>query len=118
MSCTSYAGVSGWPPAPGASRFLLLDEPTSSLDLRHQSLLLGVLRDFAADGGGVLLIPHDLNLAAAVADRIALMQRGRLVAHGTPDEVLTPHRISRVYDVPAQVQRDPLNGRLRVSAGV
>ena len=61
---------------------------------------------------------HELNLAAAVAYRIALMQQGRIVTQGKPDEVLTSQRISGVYDVEARVQRDALNGRLQVTAAI
>jgi iron complex transport system ATP-binding protein len=105
-----------WGGAEPAARFLLLDEPTASLDLRHQAALLGIVRDFAEGGGGVLMILHDLNLAAAIADRIALMRAGRVVATGTPCEVVTRERIESVYEVAARVERDPLTGRPRVWA--
>jgi iron complex transport system ATP-binding protein len=105
-----------WGPADPDARFLLLDEPTASLDLGHQAALLGIVREFADRGGGVLMILHDLNLAAAVADRIALLRAGRVVATGTPSEVVTRERVEHVYQVAARVERDPLTGRPRVWA--
>ncbi|WP_033342125.1 ABC transporter ATP-binding protein [Catenuloplanes japonicus] len=79
---------------------LLLDEPTNHLDLRHRLDLFRRLR-----GGGLTVVAalHDLDLAAAFCDRIALLHEGRLVACGTPAEVLTPALIRRVYRVDADV---------------
>ncbi|MEM9781244.1 MAG: heme ABC transporter ATP-binding protein [Pseudomonadota bacterium] len=90
-------------------RWLLLDEPTASLDLRHQQAVLRAARDAAAEGAGVLVILHDLTLAAAIADRIAVMDRGRLVAEGTVDEVMTPERLSPVYGIDIAVT-EPVPG--------
>lgn len=83
----------------GAGRWLLLDEPTASLDLAHQGAVLRAARAEAADGAGVLAVLHDLSLAAAMADRVALLDRGRLVAEGAPDEVLTEAVLGPVYGV-------------------
>ncbi|MEM9013329.1 MAG: heme ABC transporter ATP-binding protein [Pseudomonadota bacterium] len=83
----------------GAGRWLLLDEPTASLDLAHQGAVLRAARAVAADGVGVLAVLHDLTLAAAMADRIALMQTGSIVALGPPEEVLAPATLSPVYGV-------------------
>lgn len=82
-----------------AGRWLLLDEPTSSLDLAHQKLVLEVAVRLARDGCGVLVVLHDLNLAARFADRAALLAEGRLVAVGAPEEVLSPERVGEVYGV-------------------
>ena len=90
---------------PGAC--LLLDEPTASLDLSHQQVTLGQARDFAAAGGSVLVILHDLNLAARYADRILLLHRGEMAALGQPWEVLQAERIADVFGVQVQVEQHP-----------
>ncbi|MEW9836018.1 heme ABC transporter ATP-binding protein [Mesorhizobium marinum] len=88
-----------WAPVVGdAARYLLLDEPISSLDIRHQLIIMNLARDFAARGGGVVAILHDLNLTAMFADRIVMMHRGRLAAAGAPREVLRDDLISRVFE--------------------
>jgi iron complex transport system ATP-binding protein len=86
---------------------VLLDEPTAALDLRHQEDVLGVARDLAAAGRAVVIVLHDLSLAGAVADRVALLAEGSLVAIGAPREVLTASALSRVYGVDVEViERD------------
>ncbi|MEW1862871.1 ABC transporter ATP-binding protein [Streptomyces sp. NBC_00669] len=96
---------------------LLLDEPTTYLDLRYQVELLDLIRDLADDHGiAVGVVLHDLDQAAAVADRIALLHDGRIVADGTPDEVLTPERLTEVYGIRINVDTDPATGRLRTRA--
>jgi iron complex transport system ATP-binding protein len=80
-----------------APRFLLLDEPTASLDLAQQHRVLRLVRHFAQRGWGVLTILHDLHLAAAYADRLALLAGGRLLAHGTVRDVLQPALIEAAY---------------------
>jgi iron complex transport system ATP-binding protein len=82
---------------------LLLDEPTSSLDLRHQELIMRIARQLARDGACVIAVLHDLNLAAAYADRIAVLQNGSLVTVGTPDDVLDADLLSRAFDCPLDV---------------
>lgn len=82
---------------------VFLDEPTAALDLRHQEDVLRVARELAEDGRAVVIVIHDLSLAGAVADRVALLSSGRLVAVGTPSEVLTEHRISEVYGLDVRV---------------
>ncbi|MFD9941243.1 ABC transporter ATP-binding protein [Nonomuraea sp. NPDC059023] len=86
------------------SRLLLLDEPTSHLDIRHQLEILRLVRGL---GVATLAALHDLNQAAAYCDRLYLMDAGRVLAGGPPDDVLTPERISQVYGVRA-VQRTQL----------
>jgi len=81
-------------------RALLLDEPNTYLDLRHQVELGQLMRRLARERSlGLLVASHDLNLAAAFADRLVLLQDGAIVAEGTPDVVLDPERIARVYGV-------------------
>jgi iron complex transport system ATP-binding protein len=89
---------------------LLLDEPTAALDLRHQEDVLRLARDRAHAGDAVIVVLHDLNLAAAYADRIALLSEGRIVAQGTPTEVLTAERISDIYAQPVEVLTHPVSG--------
>ncbi|GAA3685884.1 ABC transporter ATP-binding protein [Nonomuraea antimicrobica] len=88
-------------------RVLVLDEPTNHLDVRHQIALLSFLRGC---GLTVLAALHDLNLAAAVCDRIAVLRAGRLVATGTPAEVLTPELIRDVFGVEVTVVEHPRTG--------
>ncbi|WP_315834125.1 heme ABC transporter ATP-binding protein [Bradyrhizobium prioriisuperbiae] len=89
---------------PGA---LLLDEPTSSLDLRHQINLLESARRRAGRGTAVIAVLHDLNLAARFADRIVVLRKGRLVADGTPAETITDQLLKHVFEVDANVGRTP-----------
>ncbi len=91
---------------------LLLDEPTTHLDLKYQLSILDLLRDLAhGDGLAVLLVLHDLNLAAQYADRVALLSQGRLEAIGSVQQVLTSERLSPAYGLPIQVLPHPLHGR-------
>jgi iron complex transport system ATP-binding protein len=93
---------------------LLLDEPTTYLDLRYQIELLDLVRDLADDHGiAVGVVLHDLDQAAAVADRITLLEAGRIVADGRPEEVLTPQRLTAVYGIRIDVDTDPRTGRIR-----
>jgi iron complex transport system ATP-binding protein len=82
---------------------LLLDEPTSSLDWRHQQLCLQKARDLAAGGYTVMVVLHDLNLTAQFADKIILLKNGRLLAAGERDEVLQPDFIHQAYGMETQV---------------
>ncbi|MEU1513910.1 ABC transporter ATP-binding protein [Streptomyces sp. NPDC005811] len=96
---------------------LLLDEPTAYLDLRYQVELLDLTRDLADDHGiAVGVVLHDLDQAAAVADRIALLHAGRIVADGRPEDVLTAERLTETYGIRIDVDTDPSTGRLRTRA--
>jgi iron complex transport system ATP-binding protein len=92
-------------------RYLLLDEPTAALDLKHQLALLKLLRLQVGQGIGVLAILHDLN-QALLADRVAVLAGGKLIALGTPNEVLTPDIVRQAYDVDARIIDLPGGGRL------
>ena len=86
---------------------VLLDEPTAALDLRHQEDVLRIARELAREGRTVVVVLHDLSLAGAYADRVALLDRGRLRALGTPLEVLTEPLIAEVYGLDVEVlERD------------
>ncbi|WP_405799785.1 heme ABC transporter ATP-binding protein [Streptomyces sp. NBC_01506] len=89
---------------------LLLDEPTAALDLRHQELVLRVCRARAAAGDAVVVVLHDLGLAAAHADRAAVLHEGHLVADGPPAEVFDGQLLSRVYRQPVEVFPHPRTG--------
>jgi iron complex transport system ATP-binding protein len=94
----------------------LLDEPTAHMDLGHRLQSWEWLRVWlaAAPDRGCLLVTHDLVLAARFADELVLLARGRVAAHGTPADVLTPARIASVYGVEARVSKDE-DGRLMLS---
>lgn len=87
-----------WDEPVGGNRYLLLDEPTSSLDLAHQHLTLRMARKFAHENTGVLVVLHDLNLAARYADRICLMKSGSVCDTGTPAEILTAANVRKAFD--------------------
>jgi iron complex transport system ATP-binding protein len=79
-------------------RALLLDEPTSALDVRHEMEVFELVRRLAGEGIGTLLVTHHLNLAARYADRVLLLDRGRVVAAGDPAAVLRPETVSSVFE--------------------
>ena len=88
-------------------RYLLLDEPTSNLDIAHQHSTLKIARQFAAENAAVLVILHDLNLAAQYADKILLIKDGKVVSSGSPKTVLTPEIILKTFDVGVDVIEHP-----------
>ena len=94
---------------------LVLDEPTASLDIRHEMAIFRLLRDSADRGMTVLLITHHLNLAARFADRFLLLSRGKLAAEGEAQEVFTEETLSSVYDWPVSVGSDPETGSPQVT---
>jgi iron complex transport system ATP-binding protein len=96
-------------------RALVLDEPTASLDIRHEMSILQLLRTSADRGMTVLLVTHHLDLAARFADRLLLLDQGRVAAEGAADEVLRAEVLERVYGWPVAVGPDPVTGTLRVT---
>jgi iron complex transport system ATP-binding protein len=86
-----------------AAPVLLLDEPTAALDIRHQEVLLGVARAAAGHGAAVVVVLHDLALAAAYADRVCVLSRGTVAADGPPASVLTGELLTEVYEYPVRV---------------
>ena len=100
-----------WQPVLDAQpRYLLLDEPVSSLDIKHQLAIMAIARDFADAGGGVIAVLHDLNLTAMSADRILVMRGGNAVAFGTPAEVLRDEIINPVFECNLRVGVLPKGG--------
>ena len=100
-----------WEPVlEGAPRYLLLDEPVSSLDIKHQIIIMDIARAFAQQGGGVIAILHDLNLTAMYADNVIVMNGGVVAASGSPSEVLTDTLMKRVFECPLRVGALPARG--------
>ena len=90
---------------------MLLDEPTNHLDVSAQIRVLDLLRSLTGEGVTVVTALHDLNLAASYCDRVVLLASGRVVALGTPSEVLTPELVKHVYGVRCEVLTHPTTGR-------
>ena len=102
-----------WEPlADDAPRFLLLDEPTASLDLAHQHDCLRAVAELARRGLGVLVILHDPNLALRYASHVTLLRDGRTLASGAPQDVITAEALEQLYGVPVRLVR--ANGGLPV----
>ena len=93
---------------------LLLDEPTSHLDLNHRLQVLDVVRSLADAGLAVLAVFHDLDMAARYSDRLAVVAGGTVLAQGTPAEVLTRETLSEVFGVAAVIGTDPVTGTVQV----
>jgi len=89
---------------------VLLDEPTTYLDISHQVELLDLMRELAAEGKTVVTVLHDINQACRYADHVAVMHQGRLVADGTPAQVIDADLMQRVFEVQVQIVREPVAG--------
>ena len=89
---------------------LLLDEPSAAFDLAHQLMLIDIVQYISAQGVTVVMVMHDLNLAAKCADQMVFMNCGQCTAVGTVTELLTPELIKEVFSVDAEVVRHPLQG--------
>ncbi len=103
-----------WEAVDDAPRLLLLDEPTAALDLSHQRELMRLLKRLVTEAGaglGVVAVMHDLNLAAAFADRVVCLSEGRVVADGTVHEVLSVARIADVFACQVSLIPHPVSGR-------
>ncbi len=100
-----------WEPSPGGARFLLLDEPTASLDLGHQHEVLTAVRRFARSGAGIAMVLHDLNLALRYADRALLMKDGRIDTSGPVRTTLSREPIERVFEVKVELLTSPHSGQ-------
>ncbi|MFD7403448.1 heme ABC transporter ATP-binding protein [Streptomyces sp. NPDC059866] len=94
---------------------LLLDEPTAALDLKHQELVLRLCRERARAGDAVVVVLHDLGLAAAYAHRVAILHAGRIAADGPPAEVFSDRLLTDVYDQPVEVLPHPRTGAVLVT---
>lgn len=88
---------------------LLLDEPTTFLDLSHQVELLDLLDELqASQGKTIVMILHDLNLSCRYADHLVAIQRGKIYATGTPEQVMTESMVREVFNLECRIIRDPL----------
>jgi iron complex transport system ATP-binding protein len=99
-----------WRQQDSPTRLLLLDEPNTALDPAHQRMVLNVIRHMAGGGCAVALVMHDFNLVAAVADKILVLDRGRCVAQGTPDSVLTQAMFADVFKVDVHIEKHRSSG--------
>ncbi|TDR94129.1 ABC transporter ATP-binding protein [Enterovirga rhinocerotis] len=97
----------------GGPALLLLDEPTSALDLRHQLHVMDTIRSLADEGRIVIVVLHDLQLAAQWADRIVVLRDGRLHTDAPPEIAITPTMLAEVYGVEARIERCS-RGRLQI----
>jgi peptide/nickel transport system ATP-binding protein len=95
---------------------LLLDEPTTALDLPHQVRFFRLLHRLARDGMGIAVVTHDVNLASLYADRLLLLSAGRILSLGQPQQVLTEERVSEVYGADVLMGRHPETQRPLVIA--
>ena len=89
---------------------LLLDEPTTFLDLAHQCEVMDLLERLNGDGRTIVTVLHDLNQAARYADHVIAMRDGQVVATGTPAEVVTAELVEVVFGLPVEVHPDPITG--------
>jgi iron complex transport system ATP-binding protein len=89
---------------------LLLDEPTTYLDMAYQMDVLDLLHDLNAQGRTIIMVLHDLNQAARYADTIVALRGGQIVAQGAPEAVMTPLNIRQVFGLEAEVVTDPVTG--------
>lgn len=95
----------------GMDRYLILDEPTSAFDLSHQRDMLKIMRNLADQGIGILVVLHDLNLAARCADQMVVLSQGEVVVAAEPEQVLTPAILQDVFGVEAEISVHPVSGR-------
>ncbi|CAL9532445.1 Ferric enterobactin transport ATP-binding protein FepC [Streptomyces sp. enrichment culture] len=90
--------------------YLLLDEPTTFLDITHQYLLLALLARLRDEGRTVVAVLHDINQACRYADHLSAMRAGTVVAEGPPSGIVDSHLIEKVFDLPNIVVPDPVKG--------
>ena len=94
---------------------LFLDEPTTGLDMVYREEIFRFARELANMGKTILMVVHELDLAAAYCSRIFLLGEGKLLADGTPGQVMTENLLSRAYEADISVEKNPKNGRLEIT---
>ncbi|MCE2596294.1 heme ABC transporter ATP-binding protein [Motilimonas cestriensis] len=99
-----------WEKPSQGGRYLLLDEPTAALDLYHQHQLLNLLKELAQQQIGSLVVLHDLNLAARYADRVVVLDHGKVVAQGASNEVFTQSLLKSVFSLECEIITHPTAG--------
>ncbi len=92
------------------TEIVMLDEPTTYLDLSHQIELMRMMQDMHAQGKTVIVVLHDLNQACRYCDHLVVLKQGQLVTHGTPKDVFTQSLLKEVFDLDALVIEDPISG--------
>ncbi len=93
------------------TRCLLLDEPISALDIAHQIDVLGLVQRLAGERGlGIIVVLHDINMAARFCDEIIALHTGRLVARGTPADLMRDDRLEAIYGLPMGILSHPVTG--------
>ena len=90
------------------AELVLLDEPTTYLDLNRQAELMGMMRQMQQNGKTVITVLHDLNQACRYCDYLIVMKKGAVMAQGTPDEVMTEELLKDVFDLDVEIHRDPI----------
>ena len=101
-------------------RVYLLDEPTSDLDLQHQLLVMEAVTDIIRNSGGsksAIFAIHDINIAARFSDRVILLHEGRILADGTPSEVITRSNIATVFGVDSEIAQSSSNSPMNIVIG-
>lgn len=100
--------LQSWRPSDSPDpKYLLLDEPTANLDIKHEQKLMNVVRKKASQGLGVLIVLHDINLAAKYSDKIILLKDGKLKGYGEALEILNENLLSNIYELPITITRNP-----------
>ncbi len=106
-----------WRAEGAGARLLLLDEPVSSLDMGHQHQLMQAVRAFADTGVMVVMVVHDITLAASYSDNVLALKTGKIVAQGPPDDVLSESLISDLFDTRVSIIPHPVTGKPVVVGG-
>ncbi|CAN5610395.1 N/A [soil metagenome] len=98
------------------AKILLLDEPTTNLDLAHQAMMFRLVRERCKSGeSSAIIITHDLNLASAFADEILLLKNGEMIAKGKPEKVLSASNLREIFDVEILLDAHPKSGKPRIT---
>jgi iron complex transport system ATP-binding protein len=98
------------------TKVLLLDEPTANLDLAHQALMFRLVRERCVNSGGTaIVITHDLNLASEFANKVIMLKDRKILASGTPVDVMTTENLRQIYGVQVLLDENPVSGRVRVT---
>ncbi len=98
-----------WESVDSGSRCLILDEPSASLDLAHQEMIVRMFKFFSAQGVAILVVLHDLNLAAKCAHQLLVLKDAKTAALGSPESVISQKMLKEVFSIDAQIQTNPLS---------
>lgn len=104
-----------WRTEDADKRLLILDEPTSSLDLGHKQQLMQAVQGFAAQGAAVIMVEHDIIIAANYAQQMLALQNGRCMAYGPCEEVFNQGMVQQLFGAHVRVLRDPDTGKMGIS---